>query len=435
MTTSQSSIRIKLPADEAWIGLVQSAAEQGARVFGLDPSKTQRLVHGAEELLLFLTTAGADEAEISIRPTATSVVMEYSFTLSDMDFSAMNIVSSANEYGEDDWGSMSLLLATRMADGFKVGRSNMRMSIALWMDKTYPEPKMLEVDRNRVNGGLSFSQIEDAEGLYEACSAIASLYPAHMVPHWCNSPGRMADMVRDGELSVLGARDGGARLCGVICWHNRSEQSITFYGPYDFSDDQSVSGELVLAFLRALGRSGAKTVFSSLAPDPLAAYGFQLIAEVPYVLETISEPLSFSVWERQLEEDFGASIWVHPYYADFLRSRYEELELIRDLRQVSELGESVGKSSILGVRLESRLSEAFIHPDFNGGDLGDNLCRHVKALSQAGYKNIFFEIDLSIGWHAAMGGHLERCGFQPELLLPNGGQSDILIFRNVQSQS
>lgn len=433
MTNSQSSVRINLPAKEAWVGLVQAAAEQGGRVFGLDSSKTQRLVHGAEELLLFLTTAGADAVEMSIRPSATSVLLEYSFTLSDMDFSAMNIVSSASEYVEDDWGAMSLLLATRMTDGFKLKLSNRRMSIVLWMDKAYPEPKMLEVSQVRVQGGLSFSNMTDADALYEACSAIVSLYPPHHVPHWCSSPGKMADMIVDGELSALGARDGSGRLCGVIFWHNRSEQSITFYGPYDFSEDQSVRSELVLHFLRALGRSGTKTVFSSIAPEPLAEYGFELLAEVPYILENVDTPVHFAAWERQLGEDFGASIWAHPYYADFLRNKYEELELIRDLREFSELGEAVGKSSVFGVRLEPRLSEVFLHPEFNGSDLGENLERHVKNLSQAGYKNIFLEIDLGTGWHAALGGCLERCGFQPELLLPNGGQSDILIFRNVQS--
>lgn len=433
MTTSQSGVHITLPADEAWTGLVQAAAQEGAGVFGLDVSKTQRLVHGAEEMLLFLAAADVGEVEMSILPTATSVRVEYSFIPSDMDFSAMNLVSSASEYAEEDWGSLSLLLAARMTDGFKVRLSNRRMSIALWMDKAYPEPEMLHVNRIPVNGGLAFSPIADADALYEACSGIVSLYPAHMVPLWCASPGKMADMVGAEELSVLGARDGGGRLCGVIYWQPCSEKSITFFGPYDFSENNSVSGELMLALLRALGRSGAKTVFSSIAPEPLAKYGFELLGKIPYTLELAAESVEFSVWGRQLEEDFGVSVWAHPSFTHFLSSRYEALELIRDLRQVSELGESIGTSSVLGVRLEPRLSEAYLYPEFNGSDLGDNLARHVEALSQAGYKNIFVEIDLFVGWHAAMGVHLQHCGFQPELLLPNGGQSDILIFRNVQS--
>lgn len=433
MTNTEQSIFLTFPADEAWVGLAQAAAEHGGRVFGLDSSKIPYLVNGAEELLLFLAAADAGDLRMSVHSGATSVMVDFSFSFSEMDFSALNLVTKAVDDGLEDWGAMSLLLASRMTDGFRIGVEDRLMRISLWVDRMYPEPEMMPVKHVPVNGHPTMSLMEDADVLYEACSGIAGLYPEHMVPMWCASPGRMADMIRAGELFVIGAQDENGRLCGVICWEKRSEQSVTFYGPYDFSEDHLMGGELLTAFLEVLGRTQVRTVFSSLATEPLGIYGFELLAEIPYALKESGEPVLFPAWERQMQEDFGAAVWVHPSFSSFLRGQYDFLDLARDLRQVSDLGESVKASSVIGARLRPQLSEVFLYPELNGEDVADNLARHVSNLIGAGYRNIFFEMDLSKGWHAAMGGHLEACGFKPRMVLPHGGRSDILIFQYVQS--
>ncbi|MDD3311440.1 hypothetical protein [Pseudodesulfovibrio sp.] len=431
MNTAAPRIRLQLPADAAWAGLVQASAEQAGRVFGLDPAKSLRLVHCAEELLLFLASAETGEVEATLRPVATGVEVGFSFASAGVDLSALNLASDPGAGGEDgDWTSLPLLLASRMTDGFRVGLDGRRMEIVLRVDKAYPAPELLPAERLRPQGRPVLAEAGDAGALFEACSAIAGLYPAHVAPEWCLSPGRTADLVRAGELSAIEARDAGGRLCGIIFWRMRSERSVTFFGPYDFTGDGSMAGELVEALLRAVGRTSARNVFSSLATQPLADHGFELLAELPYLLADSPEPVVHPVWGRMLQEDFGAAAWTHEGFADFLRDRYDALELLRDLRPVRDLGEAVQAGSVLGARLTPGLSEVFLHPELNGADIGDNIARHVSTLASAGYRNIFFEIDLAKGWHAAMGGHLIRCGFRPELLLPLGGQSDTLIFRH-----
>jgi len=431
VNTAAPCIRLQLPADAAWAGLVQAAAEQAGGVFGLDRSKTLRLVQCAEELLLFLASAEAGDIETTIRPMATGVEIGFSFAASGVDLSALNLASAPQAGGEDgDWTSLPLLLASRMTDGFRVGLDGRRMEIALRVDKAYPEPEPLPAECVRVQGRPVLSEAGDAAAMFEACSAIVGLYPAHVVPDWSASPGRTADLVRAGELAAIEARDAGGRLCGIIFWRMRSERSVTFFGPYDFSTDGSVAGELIDALLRAVGRTRATNLFSSLATQPLADHGFELLAELPYLLGNSPEPVVHPVWGRMLQEDFGAAVWTHEGFADFLRERYDALELLRDPHPVRDLGEAVQPASVLGAHLSPGLSEVFLHPELNGADIGDNIARHVSTLASAGYRNIFFEIDLSKGWHAAMGGHLLRCGFRPELLLPLGGQSDTLIFRH-----
>ncbi|SHI97380.1 hypothetical protein SAMN05660830_01239 [Halodesulfovibrio aestuarii] len=432
MNTAAPCIRLRLHADAEWAGLLQAAAEQAGAVFRLDRAKIPRLVHCAEELLLFLASVDVGDIETTIRTIPTGVEISFSFVSADVDLSAMNLASAPNIDGENgDWTCLPLLLAARMSDGFRVRLDGRRMELALRVDKVYPELKPFPVERICLQGRMTFSGVSDADSLFEACNAITALYPEHVVPEWCACPGRTADLVGAGELFAIEARDASGHLCGIVFWEMRSEQSVTFFGPYDFSTDGSVVGELVNAMLQAVGRTRAKNVFNSLGTQSLADHGFELMAELPYLLEGASEPVMHSVWGRMLQEDFGAVVWTHSEFADFLRSRYDALELVRDLRPVSELGEVVQPGSVIGARLSPALSEAFLYPELNGADMGDNLGRHVASLTSAGYRNIFFEIDLSKGWHAAIGSSLCRCGFRPELLLPHGGQSDTLVFRHV----
>jgi hypothetical protein len=68
----------------------------------------------------------------------------------------------------------------------------------------------------------------------------------------------------------------------------------------------------------------------------------------------------------------------------------------------------------------------------NGMDNAENLERHLAALRKEGYQNIFFQVDLSSGWQAALGGDLLAMGFTPAMLLPHGGQSDVVMFQYVE---
>ena len=208
VNSTMPNIRLQLPADAAWAGLMQAAAEQSGAVFGLDPTKALRLTQCAEELLLFLASAEAGNVEVTLRSIATGVEIELSFASSGVDLSALNLVSSPDA-SEDgcDWMSLPLLLASRMSDGFRVGLEGRNMAITLRVDKAYPELELIRAERVRVQGRPAISGIEDADALFEACSAIFGLYPAHMVPVWCSCPGRTADMARGGELHAIEARD------------------------------------------------------------------------------------------------------------------------------------------------------------------------------------------------------------------------------------
>jgi hypothetical protein len=66
---------------------------------------------------------------------------------------------------------------------------------------------------------------------------------------------------------------------------------------------------------------------------------------------------------------------------------------------------------------------------WDGVDAARNLARHVKALKADDLPNIFFEIDLGHAWQAGLTVPLLEQGFTPRLVLPYGGERDVVVFQ------
>jgi hypothetical protein len=133
-----------------------------------------------------------------------------------------------------------------------------------------------------------------------------------------------------------------------------------------------------------------------------------------------------------LREDFGASVWAHGDLIPYLEKKYDEHVVMRTIRPTADMGERVVDASVFSTRLSRELSEVVLRPMLNGNDNAVNLKRHVETLCTEGFKNIFFFIDLSLGWQAALGADLLANNFIPALLLPHGGQSDVVMFQYVE---
>jgi hypothetical protein len=427
------SVSITIPADPAWVPLAQAAAENGARVFDLDPAKMLRLTMGVEELLLHLAgTLPGREISITIRGRSTFVAVEAEFESVGTDLSALNITASVGADEHDMSAAMPLLLASRMTDGFHVERLKGKTRISLTVDRVYPETEVAPVVRRDVRGELSIVHASEPAMILEACAATRGLYPVQQIPVWFKTPGKVADMVAAGEINMLFAVDASDAICGMICWETPSEGSAAFFGPYSFADDKAVSGRLMEEMIMALGRTSAKIVFSNIATEDMSQHGFERLGEVNYHAVDGAGVFVLPVWFRQLREDFGASVWAHGDLIPYLEKKYDEHVVMRTIRPTADMGERVVDASVFSTRLSRDLSEVVLRPMLNGNDNAVNLKRHVETLCTEGFKNIFFFIDLSLGWQAALGADLLANNFIPALLLPHGGQSDVVIFQYVE---
>jgi hypothetical protein len=430
---SRQSVSIAIQADAAWVPLAQAAAENGAKVFRLSPAKTLRLVMGVEELLLYLADTFPEKAIcITIREGSTFISAEAEFESVETDLSALNIATTV---GADEQGmsaAMPLLLASKMTDAFHVERLKGKTKISLTVDRVYPEAEVPALVRRDVHGQVSIVPASEPAMVLDACTAARGIYPAHQVPIWFKTPGKVADMVAAGEINILLAVDTSGATCGMICWETVSEGSAAFFGPYSFSEDATISARLAEEMTVALGRTAAKIVFSNIATEDMSRHGFEPLGEVRYHAADGNGASVLPVWFRQLREDFGATVWAHEDFVPYLKKKYDEHVLMRDIRPTGDMGERVADASVFSARLSRELSEAVLRPMLNGTDNAPNLQRHVNALRTEGFKNIFFYVDLSSGWQAALGGDLLANGFVPTLLLPHGGQSDLVMFQYVE---
>ncbi len=441
MTTPSPHITLSLPADMAWARLAQSAAENGAGVFGLPKDKALRLTMGAEELLLYLSeTLPGKPLSMTVRAGSTAVATEFEFESSETDLSAMNIAAAASAPDTDGLPGMSLLLASGMTDGFSVERVGRKTRITLIVDRDYtvveaPAPRQpgdLAATRPDTKGPVSVAPPSESSMILEGCVAMQTFYPQHLVPIWAKTPGKAVDMLAAAELEILTAVDASGALCGMICWEKPSQESIQFYGPYCFTEGGDILRLLTEALVATTAHTSAKMLFSNIAAENLAAYGFEPLAQLTYHTPDQPAPCVLPVWGRQLREDFGVSVWAHPNLVPFLEEQYEAHVLMRSIKTTSELGERITDRSVFAAKLSRDLSEAVLKPMLNGLDNEQNIQRHVEALRTEGFRNIFVTIDLSSGWQAAMAGALMDACFTPALLLPHGGQSDVVMFQYVE---
>lgn len=430
MTIVPPSISLTVPADSVWVPVIQAAAQNGADVFQLPSAKASRLVMGAEELLLYLSEKlPGKNISLTIRGGSTFVAAEFTFESTDTDLSAMNITTGPNYHDEDELTFMPLLLASRMTDGFHVERLHRHTMVTLKVDRIYPLIPPTPTKPHSIRGSVTITPTSDPAELMAACSATTALYSNHLVPFWCKTPGRVVDMVTSGELNVLVAKDDGGAICGMICWESPSKESIAFYGPYSFTEGKRPTSQLVESMTQVVARTSAKIIYSHISTENLSKYGFERLAAVCFHAPEEASPTALEIWSRQLREDFGIAVWSHPALVPYLERKYDELVLMRDIRPTSDLGERITDRSVFSAKLDRQLSEAILKPMLNGTDNTENLKRHVETLNREGFKNIFFQMDLSSGWQATLGGALLENGFEPVLLLPHGGQSDMVMFQ------
>lgn len=438
------TVRLQLPADAAWAPLAQKAAENGARVFGLDEASTPRLVMAVEELLLYLAhVLPGKEVALAIREGGTHVAAEATFAplaafaseAAAKELSLFNITAGSADLDSNDPGGMPLLLASRMTDGFHLDQERGTTRISLRVERKYPLVEPGQRGLASCSGELSVIAAPDPALVAEVCVAARGLYPAHLVPVWFATPGKVADMLAAGDLQALFVQDQSGAPCGMICWDQPSPESVSFYGPYSLVHGEEAVSLLLREFLAALGRSPVKTVYGSLVPCSLAAQGFEHLGTVPFHMPQAQQAVALPVWYRQLREDLGATVWSPPELTSFLEQEYARLLLPRDIRVLSQGGQQQAGHSVFATNINHELGEALLRPLLPGADAAQNVAQHVASLRREGLKNILFSIDLSSGWQAELAGPLLASGLAPVLLIPHGGQSDVVIFAYDESAS
>jgi hypothetical protein len=141
------------------------------------------------------------------------------------------------------------------------------------------------------------------------------------------------------------------------------------------------------------------------------------------------DALETVAYYRDLAEDLGLSVWAHSSIQAFLTSQYQRLVFAREIRPVTEEGESSSPFSIISAEFDRAPGRVTLRPIWWGGDAEETLTAYVQTLLREELPNIFFQMDLGRSWHCHFTPALMKCGFEPRLLLPYAGKGDLVIFQ------
>jgi hypothetical protein len=139
--------------------------------------------------------------------------------------------------------------------------------------------------------------------------------------------------------------------------------------------------------------------------------------------------MPWPLYFRQLHEDLGCQVWAHPVLEDFLRAEYRRLFFAREIRSTRYGGEQRPAHSVFAPQFDRTNRQVTLRAIWDGADASENLSQHLKVLKAERLPNIFFEVDLGHAWQANLSQILIDSGFRPRLILPYGGEADVVVFQ------
>lgn len=442
---SPARLVLELAPYQAFLPTAAAAAENAAQVFGLDRRDALRLALAVEEYFAYLCRfAGREEPiRLTLSQGGTFARASFRFRAGEVSLRALNFAAKVDLDGDaGEAAELGLLVASRTTD-----RSSLELSgadvyqLCAEVDRSYPEAEPLTAPQ-RLSQPLRVEETPGSGLLQHAALLAAGRYAARLCPRCFQRPGRFADMVASDQYRALAALDSAGRPAGLLCWRASGRRGVVFSGPYVFAEpDQAAQNAdaarlLTERFLALVARTEAVCAFSERPTRDLPRGWFErlgtlLLPDGENDAARTEQPAFF----RHLREDVGGAVWAHPDLLPFLRREYDRLAFSRDLLEAAPTEESrLPAHSLLATALDRQRGLVILKPLLDGRDFAANLAAHVSALEQAAdgqVPAILLHLDLSEPWQGALYPALAAGGFEPRLILPHGGNSDILVCQHV----
>jgi hypothetical protein len=424
MQIDDQHITAEIWAGRQWVPLAQAVVEKTCPVMGLDPKQTFRLTMAVEEVVMHLAgTSPGTAVHMKVISGGWHVKARLSFRTDPSDLWALNLCAGAGVTEDPELAHLGLVLASRMTDRFSIRLEGGTVRLTLRQDLTYPSVEPESGNFLAEKGPLSIDPNPDPFLVKEACIRALGLYDAHSLHQTFFKPGKMADMVARKDMAMAVALTPDGAVAGAVCWQARAGRSLTFFGPYTFETGKRCAALLTEHMIQRAARTDALGLFSGRATSDLPQKDFECLGTLG------NSDKQMKIWYRHLGEDPGTSVWSHPDLVSFLEQQYRDLILMRQIRPTQDLGEALPDRSVISSRLRPKLAEAVLVPLVGGRDMAGCLADHVRTLTGEGYNQILLQLDLALGWQAALGGIAQNTGFTPRLVLPYGGTSDIVVFQ------
>ncbi|EKD39323.1 MAG: hypothetical protein ACD_75C00439G0001, partial [uncultured bacterium] len=214
------SLFLKIPAEEAFIRLAPVFVGQGAMGLGLDEAAADEMSLAAEEVMAYLVRAGSPGGEVEVRCFAGShyVQTDFSFPLENLGLRAFNMTATVNLDDESGMDEMELLIASRMADQFRISRrANGNPELTLIKEFSYPEIAGDVAAEVHPLSGFSIKE-PDSGQIKWFLRLVNHLCHASVFPRDFLTPGKIVDMAAAGDYQLLVAMGPAGEIGGGIAW-------------------------------------------------------------------------------------------------------------------------------------------------------------------------------------------------------------------------
>ena len=435
--SDSSRVALEIPPDSAFAcpaaGLARTLAERS----GFGQRESYRFQLTVEEFclcLMELLPAGQC-LRLAMDAKPSRLRAAFSFKAANLSLAGLNLTAQAQACAEGEPGrDLGLLLAGKAADRFHLEQQGGEVfRLVAEVDRAYPELTPVAAPED-ARPPYRLDRSADPARLCQAAALAMGAYPAGQCPGSFKRPEKFVALVAEGEMAGLVALDAAERTVGLLVWAPCSEQALYFSGPYVFApqaERAAIARLLTDGFLEAVARDRHVIVLSFRATAELPAGSFEPLGSLlaGQARDGRDEPVVF----RHLREDTGTAVWCAPSLQAFLRQAYEELAMPRDILPGEAPAGRARRESLLGASLDRHRDLAELRPFLDGQDLAANLTAHVAAIRDKGIGRILYYMDLSRPWEAALADDLLRTGFVPRLVLPHGGQSDMVVWQHEQS--
>ena len=411
---NQQRVELQMPFRPEYLPLATGCVEQAVKAYGMGRGEAMHLALAVEEVYSFLAnrTTPGQRLRLSCRFAGYYAEVVCRFQRGGLPVEAFNITTTVSSDDEKSLEEMGLLLAARTVDQLRISAEAAEMGVHFIKEKLYPSVQD-DLPDFAATGPFHLAEPE-AELLKQFAVRVHSRFGAKTPPPF-QCPGKLVDMVRCGEYDAVLLVDGKGNVGAGMLWHCRNKLAEA-YGPFVFCDQLRLATQGLEACLAKLARQGLLCLVVQQPP-----------AEMP---DGFFEPLEAagSVLYRQLEEDNGSVAYIHPDIADFYRAETQRLFLPRQLHQALRQGEAGSPRSAFSARMNRPAGQVVLTALWVGEDAAAVLQQHVKALRQAGFSEIIFQLDTGEASQAELSPALLASGFVPRYILPWGGRGDVLVW-------
>ena len=409
------SVTLTVSVDAGLTQVVTCFVEKSSVAFGFSQEECPKLTLAAEEVFTFLasTAPTKDEIQILCRGRGYCVELEFHLKRGMLPLEAFNLTRKATVDDAEHGGQLGLILAARIVDRLFVDRvGNDSFALRFVVEKRYPPAE----NRPLPELGGAFHVVDsDPSTLKELSARIVACHNGSVEP-FLTVPGKLIDMVASGDFEALVLGNEKGQAGGGIVF-SRGRHICEAYGPFVFVEEPSLPQALVEGMLEALGRADDALAVVIMEPAPLTPVGY-------------FEKLAGGALYRQLSDDNGARVFVHPSLKVFLENFYEELTLPRILQEAEYQGEQLPLNSAIATTIDRPKKRAELRLLWTGQNFEDNLRAHVRLLIGQDVHDIRFRMELDSSDEAMMAPMLLSAGFSPWMVLPWDGRGDVAIFRH-----